>query len=389
MSQYESDMEKEKLALAGLVVVVIIAFSVFLYVNYGEDLFKGPETVEYGDCVDLHYIGKYASNNTVFDTSYEDANSKTGGTVLQLYVAQNATDYPSDENFANNYSALLGQDFVEGLVEGVEGLKEGETKTIGPIEPENAYGLSPKVGDVLDLSFMSTTGSDYVLKIIKIEENADVPPEFAMYSDSNKTTLYTFRIDSYYIGQVLPEDLDSYPSWINDSVVTKMNETKIWTYTTPSTEIDEDFTWTEINQATGATTVYPEESSVVTAMDNDTITIKHNPNVGENITVSLSYYQTTLYEIQNITETTINTSYTNPTTGNLSYKDFNRVQTVQRNNTQNITTVLTEEFLELFLTQLRALNPDSSNLSLSPMADKEVIFEVEIKEVYKDCSSEE
>jgi len=389
MSQYDSDMEKEKIALAGLVIVVIIAFSVFLYVNYGEDLFKGPETIEYGDCVDLHYICKYASNNTVFESSYDDIESKTGGNIIQLFVTRNSSEYPAVEEYAYNYSAFLGQDYVKGLVDGLVGLKEGETATIGPIDPEDAYGLRPKVGDVLDLSFMSTTGSDYKLKIIKIEENAEVPDDFKMYSTSNTTTVYTFRIDSYYVGQLLPEDLDSYPSWTNDSVVTKINETKIWTYTTPSTDIDESFTWIEIDQATGYTTIYPELSTVVKDIDENNITIKHSPSIGENITLSLGVQGSVLYQVQNLTDTKINTTYTNPYTGNESYLEFDRIETIQRNNTQNITTILTEEFLDLFLKQLRAINPDSSKLSLSQMADEEVLFEVEIKEVYKNCDQVE
>jgi len=37
-------------------------------------------------------------------------------------------------------------------MEGLIGLEQGQTATIGPIPPEDAYGIYPQVGDVIDVS---------------------------------------------------------------------------------------------------------------------------------------------------------------------------------------------------------------------------------------------
>ncbi len=66
-------MQKEKIALIALVIIVVAALSVFLIAvntNIFENLFKEKLILSEGDCADVNYIGRYTSNNTIFDTSY-------------------------------------------------------------------------------------------------------------------------------------------------------------------------------------------------------------------------------------------------------------------------------------------------------------------------------
>ena len=76
--------------------------------------------IKFGDCVDVNYIGRYASNNTIFDTTYEDPENKSGGTPLKVFVSldKNATS-PKD-----GYSS----DMIKGFMEGLIGMQKGRQR---------------------------------------------------------------------------------------------------------------------------------------------------------------------------------------------------------------------------------------------------------------------
>ena len=145
-------MKKEKLAAIGLEIIIVVAVSAYFFSDeefrnqilenlFGEEPVK--ETIELGDCADVHYIGRYASNNTIFDASYSDIENKTGGTTMQMFISTDPNETPSKEGYSG---------IIEGLAEGLVGLKEGDTTTIGPIPPEKAYGILPIVGDTIEIS---------------------------------------------------------------------------------------------------------------------------------------------------------------------------------------------------------------------------------------------
>ena len=114
-----------------------------------------------GDCADVHYIGRYSSNNTIFDTSYAIAQSKTGGTPLKIFVS-------FDKN-ATSPKAGYSSEIIEGFMEGIIGMKEGETKVIGPIPPEKAYGLNKlTVGSVFTTQFLAF-GMNQTVEVIKYD----------------------------------------------------------------------------------------------------------------------------------------------------------------------------------------------------------------------------
>jgi len=357
-------MQNEKLAAILLVIVIVGSISVFLTVTYGEDILNtltgkktGEKIIALGDCVDVNFIGRYASNNTVFDSSYNDTTTKAGGTPLNIFVTLNQSEYPPDgyENYTFG---------IKGFIEGLVGLKEGDSKTIGPIPPEDAYGVYPKVGDVITISDPSFG------KEVKIQ--------FANITNNGTTTLFVLRDSSYSLGEIMPV----YPSWENATVITKIDETKMSMYTTPPEDKRENFTWIEILN-NGETEIMYWENASSTSINDTTIVVTHNPEIGATMYVYDTYYgSSTIYTVVNLTDEKINVSYIDETTGNMLYNEFDRTITIVRNESQNITFTYTTPDMEYLLSVIKYYVPNLT-FSVNKLADESLIFEVQIVKIYK------
>jgi hypothetical protein len=363
MTSFNPDMQNEKLAAILLVIVIVGSISVFLTVTYGEDILNtlsgkktGEKIIALGDCVDVNYIGRYASNNTIFDSSYAYPTNKTGGTPLNIFVTLNQSEYPPDgyENYTFG---------IKGFIEGLVGLKEGDSKTIGPIPPEDAYGVYPKVGDVITISDPSFG------KEVKIQ--------FANITNNGTTTLFVLRDSSYSLGEIYP----LYPSWENATVITKINETNMWIYTTPPEDKRENFTWIYVDSLTEA--IYWENASSVTSINDTEIVVTHNPEIDATMYVyDTSYGSSTAYTVVSLTDEKINVSYIDETTGNMLYDEFDRTITIVRNESQNITFTYTTPDMEYLLSVIKYYVPNLT-FSVNKLADESLIFEVQIVKVYK------
>ncbi|RLF41953.1 MAG: hypothetical protein DRN12_01790 [Thermoplasmata archaeon] len=148
-------MQSEKIAAIALVVIIAGALGLYLSMVYGGDIWsniapsKPPSfqstsnlenTVQLGDCVDVNYIGRFHSNGTVFDTSYEDIARK-----WNIYNANRT--YQALKIFVNPYGNLTvpkgyenyTSSMIPGFIEALVGMKKGENKTVS-IPPEKAYG---------------------------------------------------------------------------------------------------------------------------------------------------------------------------------------------------------------------------------------------------------
>ncbi|HEC89404.1 MAG TPA: FKBP-type peptidyl-prolyl cis-trans isomerase, partial [Thermoplasmatales archaeon] len=148
-------MQSEKIAAIALVVIIAGALGLYLSMVYGGDIWsniapsKPPSfqstsnlenTVQLGDCVDVNYIGRFHSNGTVFDTSYEDIALK-----WNIYNANRI--YQALKIFVNPYGNLTvpkgyenyTSSMIPGFIEALVGMKKGENKTVS-IPPEKAYG---------------------------------------------------------------------------------------------------------------------------------------------------------------------------------------------------------------------------------------------------------
>jgi len=383
-------MQKEKIALVMLVIVIIAALSVFVVaVNtpYLDNLFQGEKTIASGDYADVNYIGHYASNGTIFGSSYTYPANKSGATPLKIFVTLNESATPG-ANFTA-YSSAINEEFVKGFIQNLIGMKQGQTKTTAIIPPEDAYGVSPKIGDVINLTILA--GRDYRIRVVSIERNVSMPAMFVQYFGSGNTDMYTIREESHYIG----EHIDTYydasfsPLWNNATVVTKINATHLWKYTTPNPNLLTNLTWvdtsTDSNPDTAFTTIYPANESSITSLNNSTFVVTNNVKIND----SIKYYNTTYqsgvdFIVSDISGQNI-TAYYNTTSNNETTKIiqvFPHTIVYPRNTTQNITQPYPKEYIAYALSILRTYD-HKVTLSLGPLADQAVYFDISVVKVYK------
>jgi hypothetical protein len=371
MILFNSAMQREKIALIGLVIIIVVALFAYLAATY--DIFGNifeeeeiPGIVEIGDCVEVHYIGEY-TNGTIFDTSYDDPINKTGGDPAKFFVSLDPTESPPEDY----YDYATG---IEGFVEGLIGMKEGGEKTIGPIPPEKAYGNPPKIGDVIEIRNESI-GGNVSLEFVDIQKNVPLPDEFVQSGWDDPTDLYFLKDNERYIG----EKSTLYPSWENASVITKMNDTTAWVLTTPPEDKIQNFTWIELDPSTYELITYWENSSSA-KINETTIVVTHTPAINATMEYT-SAYGSVFYTVVNLTEDKINVSYVDYD-GNISYYQMDRKITIERNETQDIVYSFPTEYLEYIISYLKMVD-ETIDYSLNDLAGETLIFEVELVKVHK------
>ncbi len=106
-------------------------------------------TVEDGDCVLISYIGRYASNQTIFASSYNDISNMSNNTPFAAFISLKENTSSWHDQFTK---------IIPGLAEGIIGMKKGEEKVIGPIHPDKAFYEKPEKGDCFN-STIATYGS--------------------------------------------------------------------------------------------------------------------------------------------------------------------------------------------------------------------------------------
>ncbi len=110
-----------KIGLAFFLFFISASLSFFIFSGYG----AGSKTVKVGDLVSVNYIVTL-EDGTVYDTTYEALSKEEG-------------IYNPDRVYGPvNFTVGSGR-MIEGLEEGVVGMKEGETRTL-VIPAEKAYG---------------------------------------------------------------------------------------------------------------------------------------------------------------------------------------------------------------------------------------------------------
>ncbi|RLF55388.1 MAG: hypothetical protein DRN13_00400 [Thermoplasmata archaeon] len=360
-------------ALVALIVIASLTIGLYIYRDDIERLLS-PKVVEIGDCVLVNFIARYAENGTVFDTSYEEIARKSGiydenksYEPLKIFVDLNYSSPPEGyENFSSDY--------IRGLLKGLVGMKEGEEKIL-TIPPEEGYGIKPRIGTIINASILP-----FPLEVVSVKENVTMPEPYREYYGNITTTIYILRIANLKEGEVVPDLLNPYPCWRNSSVITKLNETNMWIYINPTTDRNESFTFSYYDTRNGTLISFPKNKSLIKNITEDRIIVEVNPDINDTITISMGFlgYE---YKVENISADKINASYTQPD-GNKSYRDFDRVFEIERNQTVIIAENYPEEVLRDALSYFKFFDP-AFPYSLHDLADKTLIYEVKVEKIYK------
>jgi len=373
-------MQNEKLAAILLVIVIVGSVSIFLTLTYGTDILNnltskktGEKVIALGDCVDVNYIGRYASNNTIFDSSYNDTTAKTGGTPLNIFVSYNA----SATSPKSGYAAGM----IEGFMEGLIGMQEGQTKIIGPIPPEKAYGAKKlKVGDIF--STKSLTASDLNYQLNQTVEVLSLTGESITLKWINVQNLGNFTLPDGILMENLEQAVYSlydylppYYIWENSSTIINVTDTNVLIKTTPTKTQNLAKQILVVSIADKMGFVFPDAT---TAEWNETeITIQSSPLPGANYTLDYGGMAFNI-TVGNVTAVHINVSVEYQ--GEYQNLELNR--TITFNRTYSMRRLYT---IPLTFLPYTTIGDDiqGAGYSLSKLAGEELLFEVTIVKVYK------
>lgn len=370
-------MQKEKIALIALVIIVIGALSVFLIAvntDIFENLFKEKLTVAEGDCADVNYIGRFASNNTVFDKSYNDTANKTGGIPLKVFISYNKTATPPK----SGYTAGM----IEGFMDGIIGMKEGQTKIIGPIPPEKAYGANKfDVGAIFTSQYLAFgmnqtvvvtnyTSENLTVKWIQMENlgNFTMPQLVINNLQSTNETEMVVYPPPYYI-------------WENTTTITNITDTTVTVRTTPTKSTNLSKEVKDVRYGEKQMLIFP---NATTASWNDTsITVKCSPVVGQNYTFQTPGYSGTVnitIHVNSIIGDLINVTITNDQSPEPSYLEIYKILTFNRTFTLPR---IYKDIPAMYISYFYGEDIQKAGYSLEPLAGESLIFEVTVEKVYK------
>ncbi|MBE3137046.1 MAG: FKBP-type peptidyl-prolyl cis-trans isomerase [Thermoplasmata archaeon] len=370
-------MQKEKIALIALVVIVVAALSVFLIAvnsDIFENLFKEKLTISEGDCADVNYIGRYASNNTIFDKSYLDELNKSSGTPLKIFVSNN-TNATSPKP---GYTAGM----IEGFREGLIGMQEGQTKIIGPIPPEKAYGAKKlTVGAIFTTQYLAFgmnqtvevtdyTGENLSLKWIAMENLSNFTmPQLVINNlqSSNETEMVIYPAP-YYI-------------WENSTSIINITDTNVTVITTPTKTTNLTNAVKDVRYGEKQMLIFPNATTA--SWNNETITVTCSPQLGTNYSFetqgSTGMINITV-SIKNITGEKINVSIINDESPEPTYLEVYKTFTFNRTF---VLPRLYKDIPSMYISYFYAQDMEKAGYSLDPLAGESLTFEVIVEKVYK------
>jgi FKBP-type peptidyl-prolyl cis-trans isomerase 2 len=370
-------MQKEKIALIALVIIVIAALSVFVTAvntDIFENLFKEKLTIAEGDCADVNYIGRYASNNTVFDSSYADWKNKTNATALKIFIS-------FDKNETSPKSGYTSS-MIKGFLEGVIGMKEGQTKTIGPIPPQDAYGEN-KFGE----------GAIFTSQYLAFGMNQTV--EVLNYTSENLTVkwIQMENLGEFTMPQLVINNLQStnetemviYPPpyyiWENSTTITNITDDEVTVTTTPTKSTNLSDVVKDVRYGEKQMLIFPNATTA--SWDNSTITVVCSPVVGQNYTFQTQGYTGMVnitIHINKITGDQINVTVTNDQSPEPTYLDVYKELTFNRTF---ILPRIYKDIPSMYISYFYGEDIQKAGYSLEPLAGETLLFEVTVDKVYK------
>lgn len=394
-------MKKETIAVIALIIIVAGALSAYLLINYGADIFNtqpkpDENMIEIGDCIDVNYTGRYASNNTIFDSSYKYVENKSGGDPLQIFVTFNTTQSPP-----TGYS-LYSPNIIKGLMTRLIGLKNGTSYTLGPIPPEEAYGKKFILHDTVATKTFNGNYFNINFSLNQTLELIEKTPEYIKMKwvnlPENKFTMSSFFIHQSFNLTVPPESFEDfvttsyvYSLWENATEIINTTGEKAIVKTTPNKEKNFLDNVQQIPlDLSGEESFFYFPNVTTATYDNDTIFITTVLNQGETYTYTSDSYYGTITNV--LTVNSISSGVMNISIFITEYNQtyfYNVNQTVQVNRVYEVPLIynMSIEFLEQVIPDFM-VDLNREGFSLDKLAGESLIFEVTIESVYKTSQEE-
>jgi FKBP-type peptidyl-prolyl cis-trans isomerase 2 len=370
-------MQKEKIALIALVIVVVAALSVFLVAvntNIIQDLFKEKLTISVGDCAEINYVGRYSSNNTIFDKSYTYVENKSGGTPLKVFVT-------FDKN-ATSPKPGYSSDLIKGFMQGLIGMQEGQTKTIGPIPPKDAYGVNKfGLGAIFTSQYLAFGVNQTVIVTNYASENFSV-------KWINVENLSNFTMPQFIINNLNTEnqtEMVIYPPpfniWENSTSIINITDTNVTVKLMPTKSTNLSDTVKIVYYGEKQMLIFP---NATTATWNDTsVTVVCAPKKGTNYTFQTQGYSGMVnitVIINNITGDKINISVISDQSPEGQNMDVYRVFTFNRTF---VMPRIYKNIPVMYISYVYQADIEKAGYSVSPLAGESLTFEVTVEKVFK------
>ena len=395
VTSFNAGMQSEKIAVIALVVIIVGSLSVYLLATYSEDIFGNlfgeneesePGTIDLGDCADVNYIGRYASNGTIFDSSYQDAGNKTGGTPLKIFVSLNKTSLPPSDY--SSYSASpLGM--IEGFIPDLKDMKENDTVTIGPISPEKAYGAKKLgIGDTFNTINLA-------LEMNQTVQVIDLTSNFINLKWINLEILGKFTMPQMILKNLSSVDQSEmiifpppHSIWENSTEIINITDETVTVKTTPTKSESLSETLEPIQYGIeDIMFIFPDATTAT--WDETTITITSSPEIGKSYPYSqdtgYGYAMNMTFTIEAIVNGTINISVMYEDSEEKIYQEVN--STIEFNRTFTMPRLYNNIPL-MYQEYLFAEDLQREGYSLHELTGESLIFDVEIIKVYKTSQEE-
>ncbi|MBE3123084.1 MAG: FKBP-type peptidyl-prolyl cis-trans isomerase [Thermoplasmata archaeon] len=324
-----------------------------------------PPLIAIGDCADVNYIERYASNNTIFNSS--------GGTPLKIFVSYNK----SITSPKSGYSA----DIIEGFLDGLIGMQEGQTKIIGPIPPEKAYGKKLTAGSIFTTQY-TAFGMNQTVEVTKYTS------EYLSLKWIGMENLGNFTMPQLVINNLQStneKEMVIYPPpyyiWENATSIISIADDGVTVRTTPTRSTSLSDVVKDVRYGEKQMLIFPNATTA--SWDDNTITVTCSPKVGTNYsfeTKGNTGMINVIVSVRTITGDKINVSIVNDQSPEPTYLDVYKILTFSRNY------VMPREYNNIppmYISYFYAGDIENAGYSTGPLAGESVTLEVTVEKIYK------
>jgi hypothetical protein len=270
---------------------------------------------------------------------------------------------------------------IKGFMEGLIGMHEGQTKIIGPIPPEDAYGAKFGVGAIFSSNYFAFgmnqtvivtnyTTATFSAKWINMENlgNFTMPQLIINNLQSSNATEMVIYPPPYYI-------------WENSASIINIADTNVTVRTTPTRSTNLSSVIKDVRDGEKLMLIFPNATTA--SWDDTTITVVSSPVVGQNYTFQIEGYTGMInitVHINSIIGDIINVTITNDQDPTSTYLDVYRILTFNRS--YSLPRIYTD-IPSMYMSYLYQKDIEKAGYSFNPLAGETVTFEVTIEKVYK------